>query len=260
MTTPEFDIIFRGDIVLGHQLADVKLKLQQLFKVDAAKVDSLFTGRPVPLKRKLDEATANKYREVLFKAGAQVELSPSQASATPNTVRPEAAPSQPAGAAAVAASTTAAPSSSGPQWTLAPVGADLLPAAMRPAAPAPVSVDISGLSVRDQTGNILDAAERQPDPVPQVDVPNLDVAELGATLADENHLPLPMVEIDLDDWEIADLGADLLLDNERPLVVPVVVTELNVDLAPAGSDLGQLKVPVTPLNPNISGLRLADNT
>src|SRR5690606_27763711 len=77
MSTPEFDIIFRGDIVLGHQLAEVKLRLQQLFKVDAAKVDALFTGRPVPLKRKLDEATANKYRAALLKAGAQVAICPS---------------------------------------------------------------------------------------------------------------------------------------------------------------------------------------
>jgi predicted nicotinamide N-methyase len=49
MSAPEFDIIFRGDIVFGHQLAEVKAKLQQLFKADAAKIDALFTGRPVPL-------------------------------------------------------------------------------------------------------------------------------------------------------------------------------------------------------------------
>ncbi|HSC66388.1 MAG TPA: hypothetical protein VLC79_01760, partial [Cellvibrio sp.] len=74
MSAPEFDIIFRGDIVFGHQLAEVKLKLQQLFKTDAAKIDALFTGRPVPLKRNLDEATANKYRDALLKVGAMVEV------------------------------------------------------------------------------------------------------------------------------------------------------------------------------------------
>ena len=85
----QFDIIFRGDIVFGHQLADVKLRLQQLFKSDAAKIDSLFTGRPVPLKRNLDEATANKYRDALLKAGAMVEVCPSDKS-------PANAPAKPA--------------------------------------------------------------------------------------------------------------------------------------------------------------------
>ena len=37
MSEQQYDIIFRGDIVLGQQLTDVKLRLQQLFKADAAK-------------------------------------------------------------------------------------------------------------------------------------------------------------------------------------------------------------------------------
>src|SRR5690554_4755014 len=69
-----FDIIFRGDIVIGEQLGDVKQRLQQLFKTDATKVDALFTCRPTPMKRNLDEATAYKYRDVLLKAGIHVEV------------------------------------------------------------------------------------------------------------------------------------------------------------------------------------------
>ena len=63
MSDQQFDIIFRGDIVFGHQLADVKLRLQQLFKADAVKIDALFSGRPVPLKRGLDLASAQKYKD-----------------------------------------------------------------------------------------------------------------------------------------------------------------------------------------------------
>ncbi|RYZ83522.1 MAG: hypothetical protein EOO68_32850, partial [Moraxellaceae bacterium] len=65
MSDQQFDIIFRGDIVFGHQLMDVKARLQQLFKADAAKVDALFSGRPVPLKRGLDIASAQKYKDAL---------------------------------------------------------------------------------------------------------------------------------------------------------------------------------------------------
>ena len=69
-----YDLVFRGDIVLGHSLVDVKARMQQLFKIDAARVDGLFSGRPVPLKRDLDQETARKYQAVLNKAGAEVTL------------------------------------------------------------------------------------------------------------------------------------------------------------------------------------------
>ena len=264
MSTPEYDIIFRGDIVFGHQLAEVKLKLQQLFKVDAAKVDALFTGRPVPLKRKLDEATAHKYRDVLIKAGAQVEVCPSSSSAPSSSpkpaplTRPAANLDSPATAApAQAPVASSSPTPTAPVWSIAPAGADLLPADQRPAAPPPVAVDLTGLSLRPQSGNLLDASEVAPTPIAQVAVPRLEVAELGATLADENHLPLAQLDIELD-WEIAEAGADLLRAEERPVVVPVAVGPVDFGLAPAGSDLGQLKSNVPPLNPDISGLRLAD--
>src|SRR5690606_26150701 len=94
----QFDIIFPGDTVFGQQLADVKLRLQQLFKSDAAKIDALFTGRPVPLKRDLDESTANKYRDALLKAGAMVDICPSDKSPVNAPVRP--APVRPAPAVA----------------------------------------------------------------------------------------------------------------------------------------------------------------
>ncbi len=255
MSTPEFDIIFRGDIVFGHQLAEVKVRLQHLFKVDAAKVDSLFTGRPVPLKRKLDEATANKYRDVLLKAGAQVEVcasanSPANAASKPMPVRQ--------GTVASPSGNPSSPPANSP-WTLAPVGADLLPADQRPPAVAPVAVNVSGLSLRAQDGNLLDAGELAPEPVADVSVPDLVLAEVGATLSDDDHLPLPLLEIELDDWEIADAGADLLLPDERPVVVPVVVGPVDFGLAPVGSDLGQLKPQVKLVNPDTSGLRLTDS-
>jgi hypothetical protein len=85
MSEPGFDIIFRGDIVFGQSVVEVKQRLQQLFKADAARIDALFCGRPVPLKRNLDRASAEKYRAVLHKAGIEVELRPAQASAESTT-------------------------------------------------------------------------------------------------------------------------------------------------------------------------------
>lgn len=271
MSNSEFDIIFRGDIVFGHQLADVKLRLQQLFKADAAKIDALFTGRPVPLKRNLDEATANKYRDALLKSGAMVEVCPSDKSPVNAPVKPAAPttaiPATPTrtqspsvvapGAVPVAKAPDAAPASA--NWTLAPVGADLLPASQRPLQAAAVTVDISGLSLRPAEGNLLDSGEVKPAVDAQVLAPDLGLAAVGADLinADEK-LDLPLVEIELENWEIAAAGSDLLSDAERPVVVPVAVANSDFGLAPAGSDLGQLKPNVKPVAPDTSKLRLAD--
>lgn len=250
MSAPEFDIIFRGDIVFGHQLAEVKLKLQQLFKADAAKIDSLFSGRPVPLKRNMDEATAQKYRDALLKAGAMVEICSSDASPANAAPKPAPAPRR--------ASEAAAPTEV--VWTLAPLGSDLLPAKERPSQPAPVRVDTSALSLRPAEGNLVDVSEIPEEIWAQVVVPDLGLAAVGADLisADEK-LELPLVEIELEDWSIAEAGSDLLSDAERPIVVPAIVEVGDYGLAPAGSDLGQLKPNVKPVTPDISGLRLADS-
>lgn len=242
MSTPEFDIIFRGDIVFGHQLADVKARLQQLFKADATKIDALFTGRPVPLKRKLDEVTAHKYRDALLKAGAMVEICSSAAS--PANVAPRPAPVPRRGAEV---------------WTLAPLGADLLLAKERPAVAAPVQVDISNLSLRPAEGNLVDAAEVLEDMITPVVAPDLGLAAVGADLlsADEKW-ELPLVEIEWEDWGIAEAGSDLLAEDERPIVLPAIVDVADFGLAPAGSDLGQLKPEVKPVVPDISKLRLTD--
>jgi hypothetical protein len=267
MSLPQFDIIFRGDIVFGHQLAEVKARLQQLFKADAAKIDGLFTGRPVPLKRNLDEASANKYRDALIKAGAMVEVcpsdtSPANAAAKPAPVarRVAEAPTQAPipSPAPTPIPITPAPVASG--WTLAPLGADLLPATERPPEPAPVRVDISGLSLRAAEGNLVDASEVHEVISAAVIVPDLGLAAVGADLisADEKW-ELPLVEVEVEDWEIAAVGADLLTDDERPIVLPAIIAVGDYGLAPAGSDLGQLKPDVKPVAPDISGLHLVDS-
>lgn len=249
MSAPEFDIIFRGDIVFGHQLADVKVRLQQLFKADAAKIDALFTGRPIPLKRNLDEATANKYRDALVKAGAMVEVCSSDKSPANTPSRPVPERAQPVVAVVPEYAS----------WTLAPVGSDLLPASERPAKPAPVRVDTGGLSLRPADGNLVDTTEVGREMGAAVVVPDLGLAAVGEDLLGEDEkLELPLVKIELEDWEIAEAGSDLLSPGERPVVIPVAVANSDFGLAPVGSDLGQLKPQVKPAAPDISKLRLAE--
>jgi len=294
MSNEEFDIIFRGDIVFGHQLADVKLRLQQLFKADAAKVDALFSGRPVPLKRGLDKASAEKYKDALTRAGAQVDIVAAGETKAAPIARPvPTAPTNPTPAAPLtlaqrieqqaAADKEAAekaalkreqdereqaardaaqgivPSANKDSWSLAPVGSYMLPPSEQ-VAEEPVAIDTSAISLRPaEAGNILDANEQPPAPVATVIAPDFNVAEAGADLvrADEK-MDLPLLEIELEDWGLADLGEDLILATEKPQVAMPVIHIPNVDLAPAGADLGQLRPYVNVIIPDVSGIRLAD--
>ena len=293
MSNQGFDIIFRGDIVFGHQLADVKMRLQQLFKADAAKVDALFSGRPVPLKRGLDQASAQKYKDALMKAGAQVEILVMGETKAVSVPAAQIAP-EPVKAAApltlaqrleqqaaadkevaekvalkgeqeqreqAARDTAQGVTSNATQgsWSLAPVGAYMLQPSKH-ATEEPITIDTSAISLRPaEAGNILDVNEQPAEPVATVIAPNFEVAEAGADLvrADEK-MDLPLLEIELEDWGLADLGEDLISATEKPQIAISVIHIPDVGLAPAGADLGQLKPQVKAVVPDVSGIRLAD--
>ncbi len=241
MTEERFDLIFRGDIVLGQPLATVKARLQQLFKADADKIEQLFTGRPVAVKRRLDRATAQKYQQVLHKAGAQVEMVPARAEGD-GGASAKGAPPRP----------SAQPVARG--LSLAPVG-PLLKPSERPHL-TPVSVDISGLSLRPAQGPLLDASERIRIDSAEVSVPSFELAEPGEDLLSEQERDsLPLMAVEPEDWGLADVGAELLSPEERaPEAAPVAAPEF--DVAPVGSDMGELKRDRAPVAPDISGLRL----
>lgn len=76
MTDARFHIVFAGQLVKGADPATVKLNLGKIFKMDAARVEKLFSGQAVVLKKDADQATAMKFRAVLKQAGAECELRP----------------------------------------------------------------------------------------------------------------------------------------------------------------------------------------
>jgi hypothetical protein len=268
MSEQQYDIIFRGDIVLGHQLADVKLRLQQLFKSDAAKIDSLFSGRPVPLKRGLDLSSAQKYRDALIAAGAQIELI-ANVGAIPTTL-PINKPVIAASIATIPVANKmpeqplAQPRTHSPvqpqikeNFSLAPVGTNLLPAGEKSGF-IPSPIDTSTLSVRSEGSNLLDPGE-QKQHVAQIAAPAFKLAEVGSDLIRaEEKLTIPLVEFGVGDWDIAEVGADMINADEREITPLPVINIPSVGLAPVGADLGQIKPVIKPVVPDISKLHLAD--
>lgn len=198
MPKPLFDVVFRGDLLPGQQLPEVKERLAGLFKTDLARVEPLFSGAVVTLKRNLDAVTAEKYQAVLRAAGAAVELR-AQQSQTP-----------------------AARSSRG--LSLAPLGADLLSQTERATVPAP-DLDLRSYSVRPPEGYLLDEAERQPVTV----VPDLghdfDLAPVGIALLEATAQDVAPPHI-VADFDLAEAGADLLKPEESKRQEP---TPINTD-------------------------------
>lgn len=87
-----YNIVFRGELVSGADPDQVRRNLAQLFKMELERVEKLFAGKPVVLKKEADQATAMKMRAALKKAGAECEMKPvdgEEAPAQPQPSTPE---------------------------------------------------------------------------------------------------------------------------------------------------------------------------
>ncbi|MDF1629915.1 MAG: hypothetical protein P1U78_08980 [Alcanivoracaceae bacterium] len=190
MSEARFNVIFAGQIVAGADPSKVRENLAAAFRMDMAKVEGLFSGKRVVVKKDADQATAMKFRAVMKQAGAQAELErvvdPSEPAAAP-AAAPSPAPApapepatQPAAEPAVAASQPAAVSGgsletvgtirtsgtgfSGP-FAVAPTGTDL---AVERNLPPPVVPDVSHLSVAPAGADMGEKREEKPPVTPDI--------------------------------------------------------------------------------------------
>ncbi|TVZ37792.1 hypothetical protein P886_2137 [Alteromonadaceae bacterium 2753L.S.0a.02] len=246
MSEEKFDLIFKGELAKGVELAIAKKNIAQLFKINAEKVDALFSGKAVVLKRGLNADAANKYRVAIKKAGALVDLAINQPvqtrgkasfgeapSASSQVTAPGAIPgtipgtqsSVPTTAAAQKEASVAEQSSSG--LTIAPAGSDLLQPSERAALPE-VEVNTSAISLRENDGNLLD---------------------------DSEYTQQPEVDFSFDEYDLAEPGADVLKPEERKKVTAVAVDTSGLEMGNLGENLAPPKKPA-PAPPDTSGISL----
>ena len=184
MSEARFNVVFAGELVPGADPQKVRQNLANAFRMDMTKVEALFSGKRVVVKKDADQATAMKFRAVMKQAGAQCDLEPvGQAAAAP------------APAAASVAPPAAAPE------------ADTAPAP----APAPVATSASAGEL-ETVGTIRTGGTGFTGP--------FDVAPSGTDLAQQRELPPAMVP-DLSHLSIAPAGADMgQKKDDRPPVSP----------------------------------------
>jgi len=103
MAELRYQVVFRGKTVPDTPIEDVKANLANLFKTNEVRIDRLFSGQAVVLKKGLRQEDGERYRVLLERAGAVCEVVPLTA----------AQPSSPSVAAATVA-TGASPKASPP--------------------------------------------------------------------------------------------------------------------------------------------------
>lgn len=241
MTDEKFDVVFRGELQPGADLARVKQNLSRLFKMDEARIEALFSGKAVVLKRAVDGDTVDKYRMAIGKAGACVETPLSQPSAA---VATETAAAQPTEAAQ-------------PQ-RLHPAPAAPQTASERPGDTATAEAD--ALSLAPAVGDILAPHEKQVQPDVEIDTTSFSLRPADTALLDddeyEQQVPLPL---DLEGLDLAEVGADVLRPEERQAETAAEIDLSGLSVAPQGDRLEAPKEPPPPA-PDVSQISLVDQS
>ncbi len=161
-----YNIIFHGKIHADFELQQVKDNLARIFKIDTEKVEKMFSGKPIAIKKSVDQDTALKYLQAMKKAGAMVNAY-SQAGTQVDLTRPQEA-SSPQDAAKHSPSTL----------TIAAPGERILP----PQSVVEAQFNLEGISMAPVGADVTDP---EPPPPPfQANLSNLSMAEVGTNVLD----------------------------------------------------------------------------
>lgn len=71
-----FDVYFQGRLMEGASSETARSAIGQMFRLDGAELEHLFSGKPVRIKKGVDADTAGRYRAAFRKAGALIEVVP----------------------------------------------------------------------------------------------------------------------------------------------------------------------------------------
>lgn len=257
-----FRLSFRGELLDGQDPSAVRGRVAALLKLDEAKVEALFSGRPIVLKRAADRQTAAKYQAAFRRAGAKLRVERAAADAPDGA--PAAAPEAPAPRKPTLAERLAAQAEAGseptdnaaedreaPQATPEPEDPGTItwaptavpkpeavaePVRLEPAAGG--TPDPSGLTLAPVGADLVAAHER-----PVVEALTFEVDHLQAEVAsleDISRVPAPPPAPDVSHLSLDAPGALLVAPRE----VPTLELDLSaLSLAEPGAELPAVRHP-----------------
>jgi hypothetical protein len=202
----KYRLVFRGEILEGHHKAVVKRRLQEALQLDEPRMEKLFSGSPIVVKRDADQTTAARYQTIYKKAGGLLRVVAEQ----PVAADPESTPAEHTGGGptvmnqSITAADTEQPFS---------VDGDYVPPPDTPANP----IQAPDFGLAEVGADLVEAVEAPPVIVPE---PQFDLAEVGADILEERPSEAP-VKLGPLNFEVAEVGSVLGLPrSDDPVVVP----------------------------------------
>ena len=74
--TERYRLVFRGEVLEGQHKAVVKQRLGAALKVEGERLDAMFTGKAVTIRKDADTDTAAKFQIAFKRAGARLRVLP----------------------------------------------------------------------------------------------------------------------------------------------------------------------------------------
>ncbi len=247
-----YRLVFSGEVIDGQHPAVVRKRLAAVLKLADDKMDVLFSGKAVVVKRSADEGTAARYQQAFQKAGARLRVLPAEGDeAVPAAAPPRAAPVPDA---APAGDQPPSPADDAAGLSVLPAGTPMLEEEER-ARVAAVDIDTSHISVQGTVFEVDDPADAETaSSAPNVD--HLTLAELGAELGLGERMEVVVAEVEAN-FDLAALGA-LLSEPEATAPPPPGAATADFEVAEPGTDLGQRKTAAPPAAPDTNHLKLVD--
>ena len=213
-----YDVLFYGVVKPGHDPEQARNNLATLFKTERGKVDPLFSGGEVVIKRGVDEATAKRYQAAFAQAGLVCQLR--EAGSAPPSAASGAGEGEPtvaeSGSRLSPESPDAPPAPDTSHLSAAETGTDVLEGFAAPEPPP--APDVSHLSASAEVDDLLEGVEREPPPPPP-DISHLSASEAEDLTADIERAPPPPAP-DISHLTTAETGADVIEKREEKEAPP----------------------------------------
>ena len=196
MSEQHFEVVFRGDVEPGKSVMDVKEGLAKLFKADPARIEQMFSGKPVVIKGNLDEETALHYQSSLQKVGAVVEIrsnQPADSAAQNSNIQGDDPQDDNLEDKGSSQGDTPDSQESDPledfdfDFDVAPVGADVLPDGHKKEF-VPADVDTSHLTVSETGSDVLEKKDQRSYEDRDVDTSHLSVEAMEESNEDGSEV------------------------------------------------------------------------
>lgn len=211
-----YRLVYSGEVLQGQHPAVVKKRLAAVLKLSDERMDVLFSGKSVVVKKQADAQMASRYQGAFEKAGARLRVLPAEDADTP-----------------------------APPQSSAPVAADSEQSDPE-ASPTPAT----RMSVMPAGEDLVRSDERPPTPAPDLpDVDHLSLAELGARLGKPGKAEFIVAEVEFD-FDLAEVGAIIgAVDQNLP---EQPLPDADFDLAEPGAQLSQAQSKPPPSPPDTS--------